>query len=85
MAGLLRKIVVFLSLIAFLLSSIIGLAGGLNVTTIIYRSLIVFAIFAAIGMALVPVFIKMWGENAPVTEEFNMASEEEQPPESETT
>lgn len=85
MVGLLRKIVVFLSLIAFLLSSIIGLAGGLNITTIIYRSLIVFAVFAAIGMALVPVFIQMWGENAPVTEEFNMASEEEQPPESEKT
>jgi len=85
MVGLMRKIVVFLSLIAFLLSSIIGLAGGLNITTIIYRSLIVFAVFAAIGMALVPVFIQMWGENAPVTEEFNMTSEEQPPEESEKT
>lgn len=79
MATALRKIVVFLSLIAFTLSSIIGLAGGIEVTAIIYRSLIVLVAFVIIGMSLIPIFIKMWGEDTQETMGFDEFPEEEKP------
>ncbi len=78
MAASIRKIVVFLSLIAFTLSSIIGLVGGLQVTTILMRASIVFIIFAAVGMVLTPVFIQLWGEStSQTTEQYTFGDQEE--------
>lgn len=76
MASALRKIVIFLSLIAFTVSSIIGLAAGNSVTTIMLRSSIVFVFFASIGFLLSPVFLQLWGENTEETSEYDSYEEE---------
>jgi len=76
MAFLLRKVVVFLALIAFVLSSIIGLASGNHVPTIIFRGLTVFLAFLIVGWVLVPLFIILWGEESHEEDESAMLEEE---------
>lgn len=79
MSAALRKIVVSLALIAFTLSTIIGLAAGYQISTVIFRGMAVFGVFVAIGWLLVPVFIQIWGEDAPQNLEFESNNEEESP------
>lgn len=77
MSAALRKIVVSLALIAFTLSTIIGLAAGYQISTVIFRGMAVFVIFVAIGWLFVPLFIQIWGEDAPQEPEFETNNKEE--------
>jgi hypothetical protein len=77
MSAAMRKIVVFLSLIAFTLSTIIGLASGYQISTVIFRGLVVLLLFVAVGWLLAPLFVKLWGEDAQLNTEFETVKEEE--------
>lgn len=82
MSAALRKIVVSLALIAFTLSTIIGLAAGYQISTVIFRGMVVFLAFVAVGWLFVPIFIQVWGEDAQQNAEFEINNKEESPEDS---